>query len=251
MVARRAELTESPTRMAVAEARRMAAEEIVTVVAHDLGNALTPVKGRLDIVRHRIARENPDGNLEDVDIAIHSLERVQRMVGELLDVARIDEGISALSTQTVDLVPLVQEIVAEFRSVHEDIKLQIPTELRVHADPDRITQVLENLLANAVKHGEEQVPITVGAGLEQNGDGCWAEIRVQAAGPGIPREQLAEIFTRFAAGPQSTGLGIGLYLAQRIAQEHGGTLTVDSANGSGTNFRLSLPLAPDGSASSN
>jgi signal transduction histidine kinase len=167
------------------------------------------------------------------------------MVTELLDVARIDAGIFAVSPQMIDLVNLTEEVAASFQPMHPTITLRLPDELPVQADPGRIAQVIQNLVSNAVHHSPDSAPIVIGAGIERRDDGTWAVVSLHDEGPGIPHEQLPQLFTRFAAGPHSPGLGIGLYLARQITEAHGGTLSVESAPGKGSSFWLSLPLSPE------
>jgi two-component system, OmpR family, sensor kinase len=244
MLAHRAELTESLTQAAADDARRLAAEELVTLLAHDLGNALTPMKGRLELLTRRFGREGRERDLKDAEDITRSVRRLQRMVTELLDVARIDQGLFALAPQTVDLVALVDEVVGELRSATKEIEVRLPDELSVQADPVKINQALENLVSNAISHAPDGVPIVIGAGTEKREDGTWAVVSVHDEGPGISPEVMPQLFTRFAAGPDSNGLGLGLYLARSITEAHGGTLNAESAAGKGTSFWLSLPLAP-------
>ncbi|HVF99970.1 MAG TPA: ATP-binding protein, partial [Chloroflexia bacterium] len=116
----------------------------------------------------------------------------------------------------------------------------------IQVDPSRIRQALENLLANAVKYSPKLLPvhIVVRAETREHAEGEvqeWAVISVHDEGPGIPASLLPTLFTRFSAGPGSTGLGLGLYLAHSIATAHSGTLTVQSEPGQGTRFVMSLP----------
>jgi signal transduction histidine kinase len=223
-------------------ARRLAAEEMVTLLAHDLSHTLTPIKGRLDILRRRFTREGREQDLKDVTEGLRGMERLQRMVADLLDVARLDQGLFALSPQTVDLVALVEAVVMDFRPLHPEIAVRLPDELQIEIDARRITQALQNLVMNAIQHSRDRVPLSIGAGVERREDGNWVVVSVHDEGPGIPTEILPRLFTRFAAGPGSDGLGLGLYLARSIAEAHGGTLLADSADGTGTSFWLSLPL---------
>ncbi len=110
------------------------------------------------------------------------------------------------------------------------------------ADPDRLRQLLENVLANAVKYAPEQTPISVEVHIERRMDGPWMILTVSNQGPGLPSERLATFFHPFVAGSQSTGLGLGLYLANRIAAAHGGMLTIDSPAGQGVQVTLTLPV---------
>jgi signal transduction histidine kinase len=245
LVARRAERTETLRQAAVEDGRRGVAEELVTLLAHDLGNALTPVRGRIDLLRRRLLQApEMQRELEDVEVIAHSIERTQHMVSELLDVARIDHGIFLLTPRPMDAVPLIDDICAEFRPLLPGLAHRLPDELPLTADPGRLTQVLQNLLANAVAHLPDGVPVIVSAETEVRDGREWAVIEVHDDGHGMDETVVHSLFTRFASGPHSTGLGIGLYLSRRVAEAHGGTLTVESAPGAGTTFQLLLPTSP-------
>jgi signal transduction histidine kinase len=113
-------------------------------------------------------------------------------------------------------------------------------------DPARLRQCLENLVANAIQKSPSHAAVTVLAKREPQADGrAWARVEVLDQGPGIPKEVLPHIFERFYTGKRSEGgLGLGLYLAKRIAAVHGGDLTADSPPGKGASFILTLPCAP-------
>jgi two-component system, OmpR family, sensor kinase len=242
MVAHRTQLSESLARGVAEEARRLAAEELITLLAHDLGNALTPIKGRLQMLARRSQREGRDRDLTDVQDISRSVGRVQRIISDLLDVSRLEEGIFSLSCARVDLVALIEEVVQERLSVWSSIIFHRLDELVIDVDASRISQVLENLINNATHHAPEGSAIVVGMKVENRHDGSWAVVTVQDEGPGIPPDVMPRLFTRFASGPHSTGLGLGLYLARSIAEAHGGTLTVESTGTSGTTFSLALPM---------
>jgi two-component system, OmpR family, sensor kinase len=157
-------------------------------------------------------------------------------------VARIEKGLFSLSIEMVDLVGLVDEVVAEYRPMRESITVRLPERLRIQADPIRIAQVLNNLLTNAVTHTSPAVPIQVRVGTEDQDGRRWAVVHVHDEGPGISGAAVEGLFGRFVSGSRSSGLGMGLYLARQIAEAHGGALTAQSAPGRGTSFRLELPL---------
>ncbi len=119
--------------------------------------------------------------------------------------------------------------------------MRTPGYLVAEADANRLRQVLENLLSNALRHSPEGMPVIVEVTTQQRKDTTWAVITVQDAGPGIAPDLLPRLFTRFASEGNTKGLGLGLYLARGIAVAHGGTLTVDSTPGKGASFRLELP----------
>jgi two-component system, OmpR family, sensor kinase len=248
MVAHRAELVESIRQEAVNEGMRMAAEELILVLAHDLGNHLTPLAGRIDMICRRARAEGNKRHIEDVTAAQSAIVRLRRLVSDLLDVGRLERGIFSLSLQTVDLVPLVQQAARMLETDVSRVRLDLPEALVVTADPDRIRQIVENLITNAINHSPKGLPVDVEARSEARHNGDWAVIVVRDQGPGISSDLLPRLFTRFARGPESTGLGLGLYLAHSLAVAHGGTLEAESTLGQGSSFRLSLPAeqnAPD------
>ncbi|HEX9988618.1 MAG TPA: GAF domain-containing sensor histidine kinase [Chloroflexia bacterium] len=241
-ITHRAELTERIAQEAAVQARQVIADELVMVLAHDLRNYITPILGRLSLISTRAHREGREPDIEDAEAATRSVRRLNTLVTDLLDVARLDQGIFALSRQPMDLVPLLRETVGVVHTGKLDTILRAPDELRVDADPQRIKQALENLIANALRHSPKGVPIVIDVASEKRDDGKWATIDVCDEGQGIAPELMPRLFTRFAPGPGSTGLGLGLYLARSIAEAHGGTLTATSTPGQGTTFKLSLPM---------
>lgn len=241
MLAHRAELVESIKRHTAEQARRVTAEELVTVLAHDLGNRLTPAMGRIDMIRRRARRDSSEAYLQLAEAARQSLQSVTALINDLLDVSRLEQGLFSLTIAHVDLAAITRDTADMLRAPGANITARAPDELIVRADPARIRQVLENLIANAVKHGPPGVPVVLDLQVETREEGEWAVLSVRDEGPGIAPQLLPRLFTPFASGPGSTGLGIGLFLAHSIAQAHGGTLTVESVPGAGTTFRLSLP----------
>ena len=164
------------------------------------------------------------------------------MIEDLLDTARLEQGLFTLAPGVVDLAELVRETAETWRTDSADVAVRAPEELCVAGDPARLRQALENLLSNARQHSPDGVPVSVEVKTETRADGRWAVLTVQDAGPGIAPALLPNLFTRFGGGPGSKGLGLGLYLARGIAEAHGGTLTVDATPGTGACFRLALPL---------
>lgn len=241
MVIQRAELTEAITRTAAEDARHLAARELVTLLAHDLRNYLTPLKGRVDFLRRRMRTKEREGDLADLDQLALSLAHMDRLINELLDSARLDQGIFSLSRQAVDLVPLIQETCEDLGIERSHLDLILPATLVLDADPGRLRQILANLLNNAMTYSPPDVPIVVEARTEWQDDDEWAVITVRDAGPGIPQERLPTIFDRFSSGTGSMGLGLGLYIARGIAEAHGGTLTVSSIPDQGAAFSLTVP----------
>jgi two-component system, OmpR family, sensor kinase len=241
-VAHRAELAEHSAAAARAQGRRLAAEELVTVLAHDLRNFLTPIRARLDMLSRRAAREEHRANLKDVQSLHGSVGRLERLILDLLDVARIDQGLFRLSPQPFDLVVLAHELSDVLGAPQSPIVVQGPAELGITGDSMRLRQALENLISNAQQHSPEGAPVTLTLSSEDRDDVAWAVIEVSDDGPGIAPEVLPQLFERFARGAGSEGLGLGLHLAHQIATAHGGALDAASPPTGGSIFRLSLPV---------
>ncbi len=240
MVVHRVELVEQVTAEAAEEGRRMAAEELVTVLAHDLRNYLAPIQGRLQLLQRRASREERGRDLQDLAAAAGAMERLQRVIADLLDAARLEQGLFTVNAQPFDLAVLARETATTLGG-GTPIEVYAPEEVVIYADADRIRQALENLVANAVTHSPAGTMVTVEATMETRANGAWGVLTVADRGPGIPPVVRSRLFERFGRGPGSAGLGLGLYLAHRIATIHGGTLTVDDDIDIGTRFRLALP----------
>lgn len=237
-----AELVERQREAAVEQGRRLAAEELLTIMAHDLRNYLTPLKGRLERLERRARRDGREKDLHDATATLNILNRLGRVISDLLDVARLNQGIFIIHPQPINLVDLVQQVVPAFSRPETPIHVHASQEVVLSADPDRLRQVLENLLANAVKYTPDHTPIEVQVGRERRADGLWMILTVSNTGPGILAELRPQLLRPFVAGMTSTGLGLGLYLANKIAAAHRGTLTVDSPQGQGVQVTLALPV---------
>jgi signal transduction histidine kinase len=246
-VVHRAELAERTEAAILEKGRRIAADELVTILAHDLRNYLTPIGARVQLLRRRAAREHNDANVRDLGILQQTVDRFAALISELLDVARLDQGLFTLSPQPLDVAALAHELAESFTAPgHTAIRLDTPPELHVIADPARLRQALDNLLANAKQHSPDGVAVTLGAAAELRDGQKWAVITVRDEGPGIEPDLLPRLFDRFAKSERSDGIGLGLHLAQQIAQAHGGALEVNASPGAGTTFHLLLPV--DGAA---
>lgn len=241
LVIQRAELTERHTAEATERGRLLAADEVVTVLAHDLRNYLTPIKGRLDLIRARATREGRPTDRRDAEAADAALGRLGRLVRDLLDTSRLERGLFTIDPRPLDLAALARDTALALGTGAPPIRVEAPAQLCVYGDPSRLRQVLENLLANAVRHSPLDATVDVAVGRETGADRPQAVIIVSDRGPGIAPEVLPRIFERFVRGEGSNGLGLGLYLARRIVAAHGGALTAESSPGAGTRFRLTLP----------
>jgi two-component system, OmpR family, sensor kinase len=239
LVAHRAEITERLAESAQREGRRSAAEELVTVVAHDLRNYVGPVHGRLHLLRQRAQREHRDTDLRDADAALRSLERLVHVLTDLLDVGRIDQGLFEVERRPLDLVALLGEASAAMQLPDRTIAVEAPPELVMDGDATKLRQAFDNVLSNSAKYSPSGGTVRVDVRLEP--DRRAAVIAVSDDGPGMDPALAARIFTRFGRGPGSQGIGLGLYLAREIAIAHGGSLEVDTSPGHGATFTMRLP----------
>lgn len=257
LVTHRAELAGQIGRNAIEQGRRAGAEELVTVLAHDLRNYLAPLTMRLHVLRIRAERESREDELRDIELLGRSINRLGELVNDILDVSRLDRGIFRIEPQKIELSQLVRDVVATFRSAQHamEITVQQGDAIHVAGDPARLRQCLENVIANAIQKSPASAAINVFVRREERaGPGRHALVEVIDEGPGIPPEQLPYLFERYRTGGpgegalpggRESGLGLGLYLAKRIAAVHGGDLTADSLPGRGARFTLSLPALRD------
>jgi two-component system, OmpR family, sensor kinase len=241
MAAHRAELVEQIARDAQEQGRRAVAEELVTVLAHDLRNLLDPISGRLFALLSRAQQQDRRDDARDAEAASKALRRLAGMIANLLDRARIDQGMFHLDRAPLDLAALSQEVARVMGTPERPVTVLAAEPVWAEGDAERLRQCLENLVANAIQHSPRGVPVTLKVSTQRRLDRVWAQVMVQDEGPGIPADVLPHIFERFAAGQRSAGLGLGLYVAKQIAESHGGTLAVESSLGEGARFTIEVP----------
>jgi signal transduction histidine kinase len=223
--------------------------ELIATVAHELRSPLTSVKGFTATLLAKWERFTEDQKklmLETVDA---DANRVTRLIAELLDISRIDSGRLEVHRQPVDMVAAVRHHVdAHVAAGQSADRFAVTTGgplPALWADPDKVDQILGNLLENAVRHGEGTVTIEVTRAAGPTGDDRTTEgtaVTVSDEGPGIPEESMSRVFTRFWRGSKRGGTGLGLYIVKGIVEAHGGTISVGRAPGGGAEFRFTLPV---------
>jgi signal transduction histidine kinase len=222
-------------------------DEFLAVLAHELRNPLVPLRTGLDVLLRRESAPSVSRTLGTMNRQLHHMVR---LIDDLLDVSRITRGALELKREPAELGGLVAATVEAMRPTFErrrqELVLESVGRFEATVDTTRIAQIVTNLLTNASKFTPEGGRTTVG--LRRQGD--TLSIQVTDTGAGIPAHQIDGVFGMFtrisrpgAASP--SGLGIGLALARRLAEMHGGTLSAASAgeNG-GSTFTLTLPLSP-------
>jgi signal transduction histidine kinase len=195
----------------------------------------------LDLLQRRAERERHAANLHDSAELRRGVDRLGRLIADLLDVARIDQGLFSLTLQPMDLVAAAREAAEAVTGPGITVALDAPAELRVVADPARIRQALENLLANAVQHTPPDGTVDLRVTYEGSGPKPLAVVLISDQGSGIDPTLLPRLFERFSRSSSSAGLGIGLFLTRQIAEAHRGGVQVSSSSRDGTRFKLFLP----------
>ena len=203
-------------------------EQFIAVLGHDLRNPLAGIEAGLKMV---LRTTQDDKAASIISLMQKSVERMNALVSDVMDFARgrMGGGI-LLQYQTVQLEPIIAHVVAEIvaASPSYTVELQIDLPEPVECDPMRIAQLLSNLVANAILHGETGGLVKINGAL----DGSMVEISVLNKGPAMPPEMLDRLFQPFIrneAGQSRMGLGLGLYICSEISRAHGGELKVLSA----------------------
>ena len=219
-------------------------DEFMSVASHELKTPLTPLKMSLYAMERRLAQGLP---VERTSV-VKSKRYVDRLVGlvsNLLDTSQLELRHLALERGPLELRHLMLEVVGDFRSTfNRHFDVLVPDErVWVVGDRDRLTQVLVNLLENALKYSLASEPIRVE--LDRTAD--QAHVRVTDRGIGIPQAEQAQVFQRFYRARNAShrnfgGLGLGLYLSRSILSLHGGELLLQSTEGQGSSFTIVLPL---------
>lgn len=225
------------------EARDRAEREhadLIATVAHELRSPLTGIKGFTATLLAKWDRFTEDQRRLMLEAVDSDADRLTRLIAELLDVARIDAGRLELRRVPTDLAALVRKRVearvvagVERERFAVDITETLP---EVWVDPDKMGQVLDNLIENALRHGDGLVTVTV----RQDPDGIVMSVADQ--GPGIPPGQAHRIFGRFWKGSDRGGTGLGLYVVGGIVEGHGGRIALVPPPEGGARFVVVLPI---------
>jgi signal transduction histidine kinase len=224
-------------------------EQILTLITHDLKNPVMVITGFAELLKRDFSEAGHDVWWEMIVHIEAAAARINAQVDELLDAGRLQSGKPLeLEFRTSDLAVLVESTVQEVRSTTSrliELHLELPT-LTSYVDVLRTKRVIGSLLNNAVKYSPPHSTIIVHLTQEHESGQSWAVLRVQDRGIGIPVEDLPNLFQYFFraknAAYTTKGIGISLASARRIAQQHGGGLTVESTEGVGSTFTLRLPL---------
>jgi signal transduction histidine kinase len=215
--------------------------DLVATVAHELRSPLTGVKGFVQALLNRWDKLNDEQKKLMLTTVSVDSDRLSRLIAELLDVARLDTGRLQLHPRPSDAAVLTERVVGSLQhTTSRLIQLTAPPDLpSITVDPDKFTQVVTNLVENAVRHGEGTVSVTLGSDEE------FVAVAVEDEGKGIPAELRQRVFTKFWQGGKSAGSGLGLYLVGGPVRAHGGSVTVGDAASGGARIVATWPVTGD------
>lgn len=223
-------------------------DEFVLTASHELRSPLTSVQGFAELLMLDRDSLSPRQR-ETVEIILDNCRHLVRLLNDLLDLARSDAGRLSLQPQPTEVAPLVDDVVRTMRAQTEAGNQSLTAGIQpglplINVEPDRIRQILVNLLTNAHEYSPEGASIHVSA----QALGAEVEIAVTDDGPGIPSEQLERIFDRFTRGDAGLtqrvgGTGLGLAISKSLVELHGGSIVAESVEGQGSTFRVRLPVA--------
>lgn len=225
-------------------AQSEAKDAFLAAVAHELRTPLTAAKAQAQLAIHQLGGSEEKGPARALGIIARQIDRVNRLVGQLLEVNRLQEGRLALELASFDLVPILEEARERMQglSTTHSIVIEAQGPLMLIADRDRVDQVVSNLLSNSIRYWPGGGVIKLTAAREEQG----IHIAVTDQGVGVHPDHHTLIFERFgrAHGSAYGGLGLGLTIVEGIVRQHGGRVWVESTGkmGEGSTFHVVLPL---------
>ncbi len=225
--------------------------EFLSIVSHEFRTALTGIQGFSELIR--------DGGLETDEVRAYGgyifndADRVNRLIGDMLDLDRMESGRMTMRSAEVDINDVLTEAVSRAAPSATNVEFKPDLDPRlpiVAGDRDRLIQVVSNLVNNAVKYSPEGGTVTITSRAE----GRFALVSVTDTGIGIPADEIGHVFERFrrvrsGAAQSIPGTGLGLTIVKQIVEMHGGKIWVESALGHGSSFHFTIPLAPEGAES--
>jgi len=222
-------------------------DTFLSVAAHELRTPLTALHGFVQLLKRRLSKQGtiePAQLEQSLTVLDDQASKLKRLLNQLLDVSRLESRRLTLELQQIDLAQLVSSTSAMMQTLtqHHTIKVNASVEITTLADPDRLEQVLINLLDNAIKYSPDGGSIDVDVRVT---DANVASIRVADHGLGIPENRRDKIFERFYQAHGNGhlgGMGLGLYVSQEIVEMHGGMISVEFPSEGGTRFVIQMPI---------
>ncbi len=229
-------------------------DEFLAMVTHELRNPLSVITGTAALVSDELEDLSPQQHRQYLHTITRNAERLAVMAGDLLDLARLEAGHFGINPCAADLAEIIEQSLHTARSAAADkdltIDVEVSPQLFLHADPERLRQVADNLIGNAMKYTPAGGTLTITAHTQGDGDGdgriVWT---VADTGIGIPAADRPRLFRRFyrastAVAHRIPGTGLGLVVTRAIIERHHGSITLADHVGPGTTFVITLPVKP-------
>jgi two-component system sensor histidine kinase VicK len=224
-------------------------DEFISTVSHELRTPLTSLRASLGLISSGSLDQRPEKRRQMLEVAIGNCDRLVRLVNDILDFDRVENGAMPLHCESLkagDLLRRAADVEHE-AALNAQIRFRFdsPAGLTVHVDQERILRVISELVSNAIKFSPPETIIKLAAHAGDNDEVC---ITVEDQGRGIAQDKLDVVFERFQQGDASDsrelgGTGLGLAICRRIVQQHGGRIWVESEPGKGSRFLFTLPAA--------
>ena len=229
--------------------RRQAAQSemkdvFLASVAHEMRTPLAAAKAQAQLALHQLSEgEDDSASVGALRVISRQIDKVVRLVSDLLDVSRLETGTLPLNPTEVDVATIARDVAARLHVVADgrELSVQAPESAPTVGDRDRIEQVLTNLVSNAIRYSPEGTPVEIAVQVNPE----WIQLSVHDHGIGVPRDQQQRIFERFArVNDDGVGIGLGLAIAKAIVEQHGGRIWVESTGrqGEGSTFHVRLPV---------
>jgi signal transduction histidine kinase len=221
--------------------------EWVSIVSHELRTPLTAIRGAMGLVHSGLAGELSPQAKELIKIANNNCERLTRLVNDILDIEKMEQGLVSLNLKPSDINFIIQEAVSTYRAQANENQIELVLQLEpssmIFADRDRVTQVVQNLLSNALKFSPKQSKILI----QTQKKASRVRVEVIDFGTGIPKEFQPQIFQKFtqadsSASRHAQGSGLGLAICRSLIALHDGTIGFEPNNSNGAVFWFELPL---------
>ena len=222
--------------------------DFISVASHEMRTPMTSIKGSIELLLGGYAGELPPESTELLGICLTAVDRLIRLINDLLDISKIESGKMELHLAKLNITDCVHKSMRSLRSLAEvnKVTIQAKHEERlpeVMADRDRLEQVITNLLSNALKYSPAEKEVVIRVATVDN----LVRVSVSDQGPGIPPDQVGRVFDRFQqlAGAKK-GTGLGLAIARALVEQHRGRMWVESQLGLGTSFYFEIPAVSEG-----